>query len=217
MTLMMAQNNSYFLFIHLSGNIYHILPSQSVSQEENMALLKTGKRYVVNSFVLGDNSRFKTIMISSSPAYVATQLEKVLDLKAYHQEFNLNVLDRDIKDYTYRLYWTHTFLDGARVFPILIHPHLPLFYNLSPLFPQYIKENSFGLIVPFDNDGPKRELLCLQDKYLPGIIEYFSYWRMCHCCGIVSNFKKPRINPWYIVEHDLKQYRFKGRSRKVKP
>lgn len=201
------------LLLKIKEYHWHILPSTPVAQEVNMATYILGRRVGITgkNIPQKDGSKFKCMfskclnqadIVDRLSVLAPESIKPIIQTFVTKQELlNLiltNKIDPNIC--VYRAYWTHTFLNGRRVIPVIIDPVLDTFYDASVLFPEFIPEDDIGLLINDYEDitisTPKYDW-----KLGSNVIEYLSYVRLCPCCGIVSNTRHPRKNVWGGLKH----------------
>lgn len=188
---------------------FHLLPAKSTTQDLNMKSVKSGSLIHVKHLCQKDGSRFKVIYSKNyDPVDIIHRLKvlfpdspEVWSETKPQQNTILTITEHCLQglfpkeDYEYRAYWTHTFLNGKRMIPIIINKPAKTFYNASCLFEQFTPEDDIGVLV----DDEKQ--LVLGEDWFPEVINYHSFIRLCSCCGIVSNISKPKTNPWLSKKH----------------
>lgn len=190
-----------FLY-EVKPNYWHILPSADTTQELNMKSIKSASMLYVRYLYQKDGSRFKCIY---SKNFDAVDIVKRLEVLFPHRPpiwvptpIDVDRLLGRLKSgllnpekYEYRVYHTHTFLNGKRYLPIIIAKTGGTFYAVENLFKNYTPEDDLGLLV--DNE---EQLVLPFTDWIPKVITYQSFVRLCPCCGVVSDISKPKKNPW---------------------
>lgn len=194
--------------VELKEGMYHLLPDAYTSQEQNMGDIKpVGKLRGVN-IAQQDGSRLKVIKSKKLPWYeIAARLYELYPDKGeiwtglnYSQEHLDRLLQKRDK-LEYRGYWMHTFLNAIRVYPILIDRDMKTFMDLSKHFKEFQPEDDIGVLIKSPDDTEKLVVSGLSIQ----LLQYQSYVRLCHCCGVVSNTSKPKKTPWAAYKSRLSQ------------
>lgn len=202
--------NNYL--IKVSPRRFHLLPGESCYQEDQMGSVRSvgllRSRYEGQQ----DGSRLKVVYSSKfSDPEIARRLMEIApgrppiflqssatasELRDYCARGEFNP-----QEHKYLVFWMHTFLNAARLIPIMVNEKAQSFYDLSPIFDTKIPEDNFGVLVDYTDKGPCIDELILPDiGWMPELIEYRSKNRLCHCCGRVSDISKPIRFPWRRLE-----------------
>ncbi|TFH07780.1 MAG: hypothetical protein E4H07_08650, partial [Nitrosomonadales bacterium] len=194
--------------------IYHVFPDEDAVQEEHFKpfnKIMSQRPYSVKRIPQKDGSKFYGLWTLKSIYDVAHHLRDVGEMSVYvpiemEPENLLSLIgdsllgDIENGDAQYIVYWTHTFLNGKRMLPVIVHHQSKSVFNLTVLFKGLITEDGFGVLV---DEGDSLELSSIvtgsrgsvsnvlgANEVLPEIRRYFSMIRMCPCCGVISNHGK---------------------------
>ena len=187
-------------------NYFHLFPNKNTPQDLNMKIIGRKNLLFVKCIRQKEGSRFKVIYTKNH----CGQVEVINRLKiTYQDKFNIwqetkvseEVLQNyvykqrilDDSNYEYKTYWVHTFLNGRRMFPIIINNGAKTFYNACALFKQFIPEDDLGILIDDEKE------LTLNERWKPEEIDYRSSIRLCPTCGTVSNTAKSKKDPWLNV------------------
>lgn len=196
-------------FLWKAGELgWQLLPNADCDQDKQLSSVKSVGGVRAIFIAQQDGSRLKVIR-SSLPAIdiiarlgdmgigggdIYTQSGRSLD------SITDAWLEEGGKDYEYIGVWMHTFLNGARVIPLLVNTKIGMFYDASSLFPGRGAADDMGVIVDVNAEGPLLSDLFIEKlEIVPRIVSYRCSMRMCHCCGMVSDISKPRVGPWIHV------------------
>lgn len=215
------RNNDFL--IEVAKNRYHIFPGiPGTTQEESMFLVGD-KQAGLSTFKLAqkDGSRFSIIETSRKPTEIVIRIGAAhpnrrpiwIGKRLPRAELIEALISEKLspKNTTYLAYRTHCFLNGSRYYPILVQEQLNTFIDISNLFLEQVPEDEMGVFAEKDAGlGIKKS-----DGYswIPLVIDYFSEIRMCKQCGVVSNFSKPKQNPWgatLVLNLEIQQRLLKG-------
>jgi hypothetical protein len=188
---------------------YHILPPAAVTQDTNMFKYRLGKGCKIRWLYQKDGSRFKVLQFSKkwAPYDIVEFLSNDYDVPNLISEAvpseplgfgnlcNL-IKSRGLSDQpTFKAiaYWTHTFLNGFRIIPVLIDTSMQRFYDLVKFYRQYTPEDDLGILIE-DIDSLTIPGILKSTDFR--IISYLSTVRLCPKCGVVSDINKPKEHPW---------------------
>lgn len=203
--------NNYLLLYKLPGKLdYWLLPRAHNITQDLLLQPFTCSGIVQSRYIAQqDGSRLKVLRSKHEQPEIIYYLQEKYNTGTIYQQDIINnntdlifKLNKYYSKLKFAVYWTHTFLNGARIVPVAINEDLWTFYDLSTLWPQFTPEDDFGLLISYDENGPlvSDSLILEGPEVAWELIEYFSYLRMCPCCGVVSNRKKPRKSPWIGIK-----------------
>jgi hypothetical protein len=105
---------------------------------------------------------------------------------------------------------THNFLNGSRYIPVLLHKFTNSYIDISEVFKDNLAGDDVGVIIEYLEDYKWVSNISLLNLEISGsiikpehIINKANY-RLCSCCGIVSNMERPRTAPWssYVSQEE---------------
>jgi len=197
-----SQKITKLFLINIIKNKWQLIPNANTLQETLYGLFsKQGSKIRPTHIKQKDGSRLKAFISNYKPAEIAILLEQIhpniADLyiqEPYYEGLNLEKA-LESEDYEFYLVWLHTFLNGARVLPILSNTVSKFFIDLSPKYPDIIPEDDYGILIPYE--GLVLDTSLFEEvKSKIQVVKYFSAIRMCPCCGKVSDTSMPIVNPW---------------------
>lgn len=199
---------NYHYLVEVFPKYFHLFPCRHTTQDINMKPFKRiGNCVGIRAVKQKDGSKFKFLYAKRSDqldiirrlnidfpdTFNIWQETKVTKEWLEDWVFGGKVLYRD--DHEYKVYWLHTFLNGKRMFPLIINKGAKTFYNACTLFEGLVPEDNLGVLVSDVDD------LVLDGVWKPEEIDYRSFVRLCSHCGVVSNLARPKKNPWLLNKH----------------
>ncbi len=182
---------------------WHLFPDAETSQDLNTSGLHNKKLLKIVKLSQKDGSRFTCIYSklfegSDMVDRLRYILGKDLDIRFEGNTLEKHHIEAMVKQskYEYRAYLTHSFLNGTRYVPVIVGKEANCVYNISSYFKEKIPEDDIGVLIKTADD-------LIIESCKPEIIKYESFKRMCRCCGIVSDFSKPRKNVWLSAKKTL--------------
>jgi len=188
--------------VEITPSHFHVFRNNPTTQDLDNKSLQTGGLVSVKYLYQKDGSRFKVLYAPKYTPYDVSKrmkemfpgnLDLLIETKTTPEALSL-LMQNPPESLIYRVYHTHTFLNAKRYVPLIIVPDIKTFYYPTSLFPDKVPEDDFGLLADSEDE------LAIHNT-IPEVISYLSYHRLCHHCGIVSNHKKPKKNPWLSKKH----------------
>ncbi len=201
-------------------DMYHVFPDKDSIQENHFKpfnLIHDKRYYMVKRLPQKDGSRFYAIWSRYTVFDVKQRLENIVKIPIYVQtSFTTESLLQWLADtgghliqgvekgtWEYVAYWTHTFLNGRRVIPVIIDHVSQTVIDVSCVFSELVAEDNMGVIVDDVSEldlGPMLGIAGIPLKanisIIPSYIRYFSGIRMCASCGVVSDHGEALEKPW---------------------
>lgn len=183
-----------FAFLIYIEDGYHLLPPQSMFQDDNLYLAT--KQPPTKRSPQCDGSILKLIKFSrlGMPDIIQKlyanfpQMPEILPVSDSPIPANV-----PLKELTYIFYHMQSYLNGERGIGILLWERFKKFWVADSFFPERTPEGSWGTLV---TDFDQLRIRGIAD---PIIIPYLTKKRICPHCLHIRDYSQPLYNPWLFL------------------
>lgn len=202
-------------------DMYHVFPCADAIQEKHFKPFNTihdKRMYLVKKLPQKDGSRFYALWsrytvydvreklqgIIQTPIYMPVSFRQDELLDFFHNTGMMLLTGIERGEVEYLSYWTHSFLNGKRVIPLLVDHMSQTVMDITPVFPELAAEDGMGVLIQDIAELNIGSLINIPPttriygplNILPTTIRYFSSIRMCASCGVVSDHGEALDKPW---------------------